>query len=307
MKGNIAPPSRRRTLLAYAMGIFAILVLFTFYEDFLRTSNASLDTNKLSVLYVENTGSCNNVQMFGIEEDAGWWLCWPEQFHPTKDNCKVLSWGIQDHFSFDEAVVHAGCEVHGFDPSPLALASNNKYTNMGGKFHSYGLGAEDKTYGPGQVPFNWPGIKYLKGSNSDPWTLRSIPTVMRDTGANAMQQRNGANGGGSDGKTLLVFKIDVEGTEWNLIDQIVEADWDQLLLELHFPPAEYHLSPAGESKGFVITRLPQSGLMSYLFPPKLDYIDLWSRVMKVGSMWKYHFNLDDRSRACLEVYLVRKR
>ncbi len=305
MKDKLPPPAPRRSAL-FCVTVVAIVFfgVLTFYGDFLNGSAATsgLVAEKLPVLYVDKAASCETMKMFGDANDAGWWVCWPEGFQPTKQNCKVLSWGVQNHFSFDEAMVRIGCEVHGFDPSPLALASNTKYSQMGGSFHSYGLGFEDKTYGPGDAPFNYPGIKYMRGSNSDPWTLRTIPTALKDTGSTS--ERMGQIVGSKD--NLVLLKIDTEGMEWSVIDHIVASDWDQLLVELHFNPAEYHLSDVGGGRGFVITRLPQSGLGSYLFPPKLDYIALWQRVMRVGDMWQYSFNLNDRARSCLEVYLTRK-
>ena len=66
----------------------------------------------------------------------GWWVRWPKEFKANKDNCKVLSLGIQNVFPFDEEMAAAGCEVHGFDPSPLGLSIKDKYNSMGGSIMS---------------------------------------------------------------------------------------------------------------------------------------------------------------------------
>jgi hypothetical protein len=281
----------------YIAGLLFLLIVFIpVYVNVFGNVDLS-ETTMAPVLYVGNDGKCDDIRMFGDENDAGWWLCWPKGFESTKENCKVLSWGIQDHFDFDEAIVEQGCEVHGFDPSPLGLGSNVAYEKMGGIYHTYGLGGVDKTYPPGTAPFNWPGIKYLRASNPDTWVLKSVSTTIADTIPTA---------GSGLGSSLTVLKIDVEGSEWDVIDQLVHAHWDQLLVELHFPPTEYHLSDAGNGKGFVITRLPHKGFYNAMFPPTKDYIALWQKIMAVSDMWRYHFNVNDRARACLEVYLTRK-
>jgi len=301
MKDNkgTALAANRRVMMGVG-GACLLLLLYPLWGSNVYGGRNSINDQLQSNLFVENSGTCDNEVMFGLEEDAGWWLCWPKEYKASKRDCKILSWGIQDHFSFDEAVVKAGCDVHGFDPSPLGLSSHKRYTEMGGMYHPYGLGGIDKTYGPGQVPFNWPGIKYLQARNSEPWTLKSVVSTLQDVG------HMPASTISTGGKSLMVLKIDVEGTEWDVLDQLVDAHWDQLLLELHFPPTEYHLSEVGHKKGFVVTRLPQSGLYNAMFPPQKDYIALWQQIMRVADMWKYSFNLNDRARACVEVYLTRK-
>jgi len=297
-KGTSVAANRRMQMIGG--GLVLLILLYPFVGNNVYGGRNSINEQLQSALFVGTSGTCDNEVMFGLEEDAGWWLCWPKTYKASKSNCKILSWGIQDHFSFDEAVVKAGCDVHGFDPSPLGLSSTNKYMDMGGNYHTYGLGSVDRTYGPGQVPFNWPGIKYLRAGNSEPWTLKSVTTTLTDVG------RLPAPSSSTGGNSLTVLKIDVEGTEWDVLDQLVSAQWDQLLLELHFPPTEYHLSDVGKQKGFVITRLPQGGLYNALFPPQKDYIALWQQIMQVSDMWRYSFNLNDRARACVEVYLTRK-
>ncbi len=259
--------------------VLCIGILYPLWGYNVFSGTNSVNKKLQPVMFVEKTGSCDNEVMFGLEADAGWWLCWPKDFKASKDTCKVLSWGIQDHYSFDEAVIKAGCDVHGFDPSSIGLTSSNRYTEIGGVYHTHGLGRYDKTYGPGEAPFNWPGINYLRGSNSIPWTLRSITTTLKDVlGEPRTPVMNK--------QTLTVLKIDVEGAEWDVIDQLVQGEWDQLLVELHFPPNEYNLAETQSGKGFVITRLPQSGIYNLMFPPRLDYIELWEQIMKVAEMWK---------------------
>jgi len=291
----------------YSMMILGVVTILGAFEFMTNTFSGNIrDTSKIPVLFVGNDGVCDNVRMFGdpVVDGAGWWLCWPKNLKANKENCKVLSWGIQDHFSFDEAAVKEGCDVHGFDPSPLGLGSNKKYEAMGGNYHTYGLGKVDNTYSPGTVPFNWPGIKYLRASNSDTWVLKNIPTTIDITGV----AKSTTPEDKSNSNKLTVLKIDVEGTEWFIMEQLYQNhDWDQLLLELHFTPTDYHLSDVGNNKGFIITRLPAKGFISTLFPSKIDYIKLWKELMSVSTMWKYEFNMNDRARACLEVYLTRKR
>ncbi|KAJ8305752.1 hypothetical protein KUTeg_016297 [Tegillarca granosa] len=59
---------------------------------------------------------CKSILRLGTIEDGGWDVCDDYEFRP-KNSCVVYSFGIDNDFSFDEAVVKRyGCEVHSFDP-----------------------------------------------------------------------------------------------------------------------------------------------------------------------------------------------
>jgi hypothetical protein len=310
MKGHSTNSNTRKTSVFLLAGVgivaFTALVVYPLYIRVLW----GLETTGPPAMFFGNDGVCDgNDQLMGDGEDdavhadaGGWWICWPKEFQPTKDNCKVLSWGIQNVYSFDKAMAKVGCDVHGFDPSPLGLSIKESYDGMGGNYHMYGLGAlDDHTYGPGEVPFRWPGMGYMKETNTYPWRLRNIPATMTDVIGTTGKLPN------TGGKQLTVLKIDVEGTEWDIMHQLLDVEWDLLMLELHWWPNVHHLLDAGKMRGFVVTNLPNSGVKSAFSRPDIDYMDLWHKITQMGDMYRYHINPRDKKGLCLEVYMIRKK
>ena len=49
--------------------------------------------------------------------DGAWFICLDGNLAPRKDNCNILSFGINHDFTFDEIMnKEYGCRVHSFDP-----------------------------------------------------------------------------------------------------------------------------------------------------------------------------------------------
>jgi hypothetical protein len=316
LKGNAGSVTSRRCQSVLVASIVLLVLILLQFTPSLRVLWGPGYEGAPSVFFGAD-GECDGeARLMGDGEEnllnskaGGWWVCWPKEFKANKDNCKVLSWGIQNVFSFDEEMAASGCEVHGFDPSPLGLSIKDKYNSMGGIYHNYGLGRlEDYTYAPGMVPFRYPGMGYLKETNTYPWRLKNIPTSIQDTIGSSSSSSSSASSSSSNSKrhpSLTILKIDVEGTEWDIMDQLTNVDWDLLMIELHWEPKVHHLIDAGDMRGFVVTRLPGSIMKKTFKRPDIDYIDLWSKLTKVGDIWRYHFN--PRDRLCLEVYLKRRR
>lgn len=176
----------------------------------------------------------------GGDGDGGKYMCGKSTV--PKKNCVVYSFGIRDDFTFDHDLAERGCDVHGFDPSPGGLESKAKYeVHPNAIYHSYGLGSLDKTYQPTEVPFRWPGMDYLRQSNTMTWQLKRIPTIMKE----------------NNHDKLTILKVDVEGTEWDTMMDIINTDWEELYIEIHFPPTEYRLSRTFFG-GLTIERAPNS-------------------------------------------------
>ena len=242
-----------------------------------RTFFAPPDRLNKITLPLERT-ACPTSTRVGDRGDGGWWLCTPKR---PKSWCVVYSFGIKDNFSFDQAMVKRGCEVHGFDPSPDGLASKRAYEGVGAVYHDFGVGDVDKTYGPGTVPFHWPGIGYLRDSNTRPWTLRRIPTIQTTLGKD---------------KDPTILKLDVEGTEWSVLEDIVAStSWEQFMVEFHFPPQQYTVSQ-GKNGGLTIVRTIEKAP---------DRIGMLRKLSEVATMWKWEFNQHDPQ--CVEAYFVRRK
>lgn len=210
--------------------------------------------------------ACRDFHRVGDAGDGGWWTC------DFDDACVVYSFGIRDNYSFDKTLTKRGCKVHGFDPSKAGLASKKAYESIPATYHSFGIGGEDRKYRPGEVPFEWPGIGYLRDTNSDEWQLFTLPTIMKTLGHS----------------NIDILKIDVEGSEWSSLPGILETDWSQLLIELHFPPNEFELTktPSGVHIGL---KNPSSRV-----PTRLSLI---RKLMSIATLWHVDFN----GKHCLEM------
>lgn len=140
----------------------------------------------------------------------------------------VYSVGIGEDTSFDEAIIaHHGCQVHGFDPTPKAMAWLESRSDLPAAFafHRYGLGAQTE-----MATFYLPKISdhvsgsFVAQSNVDQGRaitvqLKSLPDIARELGHDRID----------------VFKMDIEGGEYAVLDSILSSPvWiGQLLLEFH--------------------------------------------------------------------------
>ena len=266
-----------------------------------KAKSQAVDRDMIRIPRVNDKNICPNKVRAGDEEDGGWWIC-----HGNKrPNCVVYSFGIRDNFSFDHYMVqHHQCEVHGFDPSPVGLASQEQYeksestdstTTGSAQYHSYGLGSTDGTFGPGKVPFRWPGLGYLQDSNTQPWKLKRLPTIMKELKT----------------ITLSMLKVDVEGAEWDMLPDLINADWEEAFMELHFPPSEYLLSTP--TPHVLEVRNSNSNSNSDSTSPlqqrpeqNVDPIDrmvILQDLLNVADVFHWDRNGDH----CLEIYFIKKR
>jgi len=260
----------------------------------------NLVSEKVGSIAMEKGVCGGEVQRIGDKTDGGWFLCKPTTWN-SGDSCVTYSFGIKDNFSFDKASVEMGCKVHGFDPSPFGLSSKAGYEAIGGEYHSYGLGKRDGVYAPGEVSFNWPGLNYLKHTNTAEWELKSLSTILNTL--NPIQKPK-----------LTIRKIDVEGAELEAMEDLLYTEWDQLLIEMHFTPKYYKVSPFGEG-GMLVSRVFHNFISDTINPPqfdepKYDYIEALQKLDTVAELWQWNYNTKasgDLDKKCVEAYFQRRR
>ena len=128
--------------------------------------------------------------------------------------CVVYSFGVHTGWSFDTAIARLGCTVHAFDPSvdhPEDLAP-------GVHFHAIGLSGEDGTRTA--VPVSRENVRST-------WEMRSLSSL-----AKQLQHAK-----------VDLLKIDIEGAEWDVLEQIAAGSLDelsvgQIVAEVHFGDSE---------------------------------------------------------------------
>lgn len=157
--------------------------------------------------------------------------------HLNKDSI-IYSFGIGEDISFDRAVIEKhGCQVFGFDPTPKSISWVEKQ-DLPAEFHFYPYGLGERTE---HVKFHLPKNKaHVSGSIFDHQLvsdedyvsvpLKSFSDIIKETGH----------------RTIDVLKMDIEGSEYVVLDSILESDIqiNQLLLETH-----ERFFPDGKSKG----------------------------------------------------------
>lgn len=141
----------------------------------------------------------------------------------------VFSVGVGEDVSFDLSVLEQhNCTVFGFDPTPKAIAHvRSKVTHRGYHFHPVALAAHD-----GTIEFE------LAGSEGDGVSASAIVSSLSSrphvsvpcATLKSLFDR-------VDVATCDVLKLDIEGLEYQVLGQALEAGWlqnvSQLLVEFH--------------------------------------------------------------------------
>jgi FkbM family methyltransferase len=148
----------------------------------------------------------------------------------------VYSFGIGKDVTFDLAMIKKyGCEVYAFDPTPKSITwiQRQKLPDSF-HFHAFGICKEKS----GFVPFYLPkDAKAVSGSllvNEATSPEKSITVLMKSFADIAA---------GLGHTHIDVLKMDIEGSEYDVLDAIVDAPViiDQILVEIHdrdFPADE---------------------------------------------------------------------
>lgn len=194
--------------------------------------------------------------------------------------CLIYDFGIRAQPQFGATMARDfGCEVHGFDPSPVSI---DWWDSDGAKelrelpnyhFHPYGAGGVDgvvtlKEYNWGQVSILRYPTYTLDCQGKDPCSLvfhdskafelpvKTLPTIIKELG--------------HEGKTIDVLKVDVEGSEYAFLENLLDSiggcpDFiKQISLEWHhFSWDSKYGEGASPSINAIVTLLHTCGLKSF--------------------------------------------
>ncbi|XP_013066312.2 uncharacterized protein LOC106054816 isoform X1 [Biomphalaria glabrata] len=175
---------------------------------------------------------------------GNWHICQDSKY-TIKPPCLVYSFGINFDFSFDDAMTKLGCEVHSFDPS-MDKETHRRENNS--TFHNLGL---SNTNTDGFLPrkdgyVNKPQV----------WKMRTLKSVMKELG--------------HEEKVIDVLKIDIEGHEWAVIDNMMETGVfkyvRQFMLEFHLFP-DWPVKEDYVNLYQIYTRLREMGFSEYAVGP----------------------------------------
>lgn len=140
----------------------------------------------------------------------------------------VYSFGLGEDISFDLAVIEDfGCNVHGFDPTPVAGAwLEAQSLDKRFIFHPIGLGEED-----GIVEFFAPqdGHSFSRksqGGSSVPREVNRLATIMNNLGHSHID----------------LLKMDIEGFEYAVIDDFLASGIRPTVINVEYHHKSYDIS-----------------------------------------------------------------
>jgi FkbM family methyltransferase len=173
----------------------------------------------------------------------GSWVIFPDRLSPDS---VIYSFGIGTNISFDLALIRRfSCKVHAFDPTPLAIQWL-KSQNLPESFlvYPWGLAAYD-----GSAVFTLPEthtVSFLMTTDVPSKLVAECQVRRLSTIRDLL---------GHDHIDLL--KIDIEGSEYDVLDDIVteSARIDQLVVEFHH---RWSRSPSRTEQA--ISRIEECGL-----------------------------------------------
>uniref|UniRef100_A0A7S1X159 Methyltransferase domain-containing protein n=1 Tax=Tetraselmis chuii TaxID=63592 RepID=A0A7S1X159_9CHLO len=158
-------------------------------------------------------------------------ICLDGWSHPPDGrSCLIYDFGIrqQPEFGYVMATVF-GCEVHGFDPSPI---TNSQWIRTSGllelpnyHFHSYGVGGVD-----GEMTlanYDWDQVSIVRSMIHEEqltsFPVKTLPTIMKELGHTT--------------RNITIMKLDVEGSEYLFLEHAFDnlgcLPVDQLTIEWH--------------------------------------------------------------------------
>jgi FkbM family methyltransferase len=188
----------------------------------LRKIVQSLSIDKGNVEHLRPTIRCNK-KWYGSSY-GGFYI------HPNRLSSKsiIYSFGIGKDITFDKACIrYHGCHVYGFDPTPKSIAYI-KSLPPNDKFHFYDFAVSPDVTKHIEffLPAHPKGVSgslehnsAVDGSNSIKVLAKSFADITAELGH----------------KHIDVVKIDIEGSEYELLDTILKSNIriDQLLIEFH--------------------------------------------------------------------------
>jgi FkbM family methyltransferase len=146
-------------------------------------------------------------------------------FHEVLDERSIVySFGIGEDLSFDLAMIDEfGCGIHAFDPTPRSLEwvrSESLPPEI--QVYEWGIAGDDGLLAfapPSDARFVSYTAARTGGSGTVSLTVKSLAQTMRELGHERVD----------------VLKLDVEGSEYDVLDTLCESNLDvrQVLVEFH--------------------------------------------------------------------------
>jgi FkbM family methyltransferase len=163
-----------------------------------------------------------NIRPLWVGNKYGGFFIYQESISPQS---VIYSFGIGEDTSFDEEMIRLfGVKIFAFDPTPRAIKWIKKKNNKKIIFSSYGIDIENTervffmpknpTFVSGSlVKTDNVGEEYIKVK------VKNLETIMKEKGHNKLD----------------VLKIDIEGSEYEILEQVLEKkiQIDQILVEFH--------------------------------------------------------------------------
>ena len=173
------------------------------------------------VRHLKKDIDCNKVWYGNVY--GGFFVC-PDLLNSSS---VVYSFGIGEDISFDRAIMEKhGCEVFAFDPTPKSINWVN-HQKISEKFKFFELGISSKS---GPFDFFMPkNPNHVSGSiiNQNNVNIKEKVIVEMKTLQDILNELNH--------KHIDVLKMDIEGEEYDVIDNILDnrISVDQILVEFH--------------------------------------------------------------------------
>lgn len=160
----------------------------------------------------QNRTACRWIQDFGgvvyhnpYALDGQKAICLDPFVAPPERNCLVYSFGINNEWSFDEAMDSYGCQVFAFDPS---------------------MKKKDHDHRPNIHFFNI-GLSSVNSTNDKGWRLLTLSSIY-----DMFKSRHGD-------RVIDYLKVDIEFDEWTVIPQMIQSGMldkiRQMGFEIHLP------------------------------------------------------------------------
>lgn len=194
-------------------------------QDWVRSFDHIKPTGRQIIDYFNwaNRTSCGLVNDFGgkmmgppMGLDGQKAICLdPEVAPPSGPNksCLIYSIGINNDWSFDDLMEKYGCRVFAFDPS-MKMEDHNRSAMI--QFYKMGISDVD--------------IDEKEGRK---WKLRTLETIYKKLG--------------HEGRIIDYLKMDIEGSEWKVLPQILKSEMMGKIRQLG---VEFHLSSFKTLKEF---------------------------------------------------------
>uniref|UniRef100_A0A915DLQ3 Methyltransferase domain-containing protein n=1 Tax=Ditylenchus dipsaci TaxID=166011 RepID=A0A915DLQ3_9BILA len=173
---------------------------------------------------------CSNKVRLGVVTDGGKWVCNPN-YVPEKA-CKIYSLGLSNQVSFDleiQKLTNYRCSLRSIDKGDISNETKSAISSANGIIIETMISSAAK---------------------EDNKTKRPLSSIMSSLGD----------------KSIEILKIDIEGTELEIMDEILQIDICQILIEVHPPDVRSLIN--------FLQKLSKSGYLLFESEPNPMYISL---------------------------------